>query len=118
MFWKIVYMSLGRWEERVQDFLDAISEIRAFVEMMEFKDFQSDIKTMRAVELDFIVIGEAANNAPLVIKAGRKKLVAFWVNQARSLTEANTSGGMIVPAVLFCPDKMVRSSCQSSLILL
>lgn len=57
-------MSPRSWEERVQDILDAIAEIRAFVEMMEFTDFQKDLKTMRAVELDFIVIGEAANAIP------------------------------------------------------
>lgn len=32
--------------------------------MMEFIDFQNDLKTMRAVELDLIVIGEAANAIP------------------------------------------------------
>jgi uncharacterized protein with HEPN domain len=57
-------MSPRHWEERLQDILDAIAEIRAFVNMMEFSDFQNDIKTMRAVELDFIVIGEAANAVP------------------------------------------------------
>ena len=57
-------MSPRRWEERVQDILDAIFEIRVFVESMEFTDFKNDLKTMRAVELDFIVIGEAANAIP------------------------------------------------------
>jgi uncharacterized protein with HEPN domain len=57
-------MSPRRWEERVQDILDAIVEIHVFVESMEFTDFQNDLKTMRAVELDFIVIGEAANAIP------------------------------------------------------
>ena len=57
-------MSPRRWEERVQDILDTIAEISAFVAMMEFADFQNDLKTMRAVELDFIVIGEAANAIP------------------------------------------------------
>jgi uncharacterized protein with HEPN domain len=57
-------MSPRRWEERVQDILDAIAEIRTFVGVMEFTDFQNDIKTMRAVELNFIVIGEAANAIP------------------------------------------------------
>ena len=51
-------MSPRRWEERIQDILDAIAEISAFVTMMEFADFQNDLKTMRAVELAFIVIGE------------------------------------------------------------
>ena len=57
-------MSLRRWEERVEDILKAIAEICTFVKKMEFSDFQIDIKTMRAVELDFILIGEAANAIP------------------------------------------------------
>jgi uncharacterized protein with HEPN domain len=57
-------MSPRRWEERVLDILDAVAEIRSFVGRMEFPDFQNDLKTIRAVELDFIVIGEAANAIP------------------------------------------------------
>ena len=57
-------MSPRRWEERIQDILDAIAEIRSFVSTMEFIDFKNDIKTMRAVELNFIIIGEAANAIP------------------------------------------------------
>ena len=61
---------------------------------MEFADFQNDIKTMRAVELDFIVIGEAANAIPeevqeaypqvawQLMRAMRNRLVHtyFWVS--------------------------------------
>ena len=57
-------MSHRRWEERVQDILDAIAEIRVFVADIEFADFQNDLKTMRAVELNIIVIGEATNAIP------------------------------------------------------
>ena len=57
-------MSHRRWEERVQDILDAIAEIRVFVADIGFADFQNDLKTMRAVELNIIVIGEATNAIP------------------------------------------------------
>jgi uncharacterized protein with HEPN domain len=43
-------MSPRGWEERVQDILDAISEIQAFVASTRFEEFQGDLKTMRAVE--------------------------------------------------------------------
>ena len=56
-------MSPRRWEERIRDILEAIAEIRAFVGMMEFPDFKNDVKTMRTVELDFI-IREATNAIP------------------------------------------------------
>ncbi len=52
------------WKERVQDILDAIAEIQAFTHGMDFDTFRADAKTLKAVELDFIVIGEAANQIP------------------------------------------------------
>jgi len=55
-------MSPRRWVERVKDILDAIDEIQAFTRDMDFDTFQSDIKTIRAVELNFIIISEAVKN--------------------------------------------------------
>ena len=57
-------MSPRDWKERIQDILDAIVEIRAFTRGMDFDTFRADAKTIKAVELDFIVIGEAANQIP------------------------------------------------------
>jgi uncharacterized protein with HEPN domain len=57
-------MSPRRWQERVQDILDAIVEIRTFVGVMDYKEFRDDQKTMRAVELNLIIIGEAVNSVP------------------------------------------------------
>ena len=50
--------------ERMQDILDAITEIQGFVVGIGFAEFQNDLKTLRAVELELIVIGEAANMIP------------------------------------------------------
>jgi uncharacterized protein with HEPN domain len=52
------------WKERLQDILEAITEIQAFTEGMNLGTFAADKKTMRAVELDLIVIGEAASQIP------------------------------------------------------
>jgi hypothetical protein len=52
------------WRGRVQDILDAIAEIQAFTHGMDFDSFRSDAKTVRAVELDLIVIGEATSQVP------------------------------------------------------
>jgi len=52
------------WRERVQDILDAIAEIQAFTHGMDFDSFSADAKTLKAVELNLIVIGEAANQIP------------------------------------------------------
>ena len=57
-------MSPRGWQERIQDILDAIAEIQAFTHGIDFDAFRADAKTIRAVELDFIVIGEAANRIP------------------------------------------------------
>jgi uncharacterized protein with HEPN domain len=52
------------WKGRIRDILDAIAEISAFTEGMNFGSFSADAKTVRAVELDLIIIGEAANQIP------------------------------------------------------
>ena len=57
-------MSTREWTERVQDILDAIGEINAYTAGMEFDAFQDDFRTIRAVELNLIIIGEAAGRIP------------------------------------------------------
>ncbi len=63
-FYRSVSLSPREWTERIQDILDAIAEIQAFTRNMDFEAFAADSKTIRAVELDYIVIGEAANQIP------------------------------------------------------
>lgn len=67
-------MSPRRWSERVRDILDAIAEIQAFIKGMDFAAFETDIKTMKAVELNFIVIGEAASHIPDSVQAGHPEI--------------------------------------------
>jgi uncharacterized protein with HEPN domain len=57
-------MSSRNWKTRVTDILDAAMEIQEFVSEMDFTAFEHDIKTIRAVELNFIIIGEAVNGIP------------------------------------------------------
>ena len=57
-------MSPRGWQARVVDILDAIAEIQMFTTDMDFASFQRDAKTQRAVELNFIIIGEAAAQIP------------------------------------------------------
>ncbi len=57
-------MSPRDWKERIQDILEAISEIQAFTHDMDFEAFRADAKTVKAVELDLIIIGEATNQIP------------------------------------------------------
>jgi uncharacterized protein with HEPN domain len=56
------------WKERIQDILEAISEIKTFTHGMDFEAFSADVKTIKAVELDLIVIGEATNQIPDLVQ--------------------------------------------------
>lgn len=57
-------MSPRGWQDRVRDILDAIAEIQDFTRGMEYDTFKDDDKSIRAVEMNFIIIGEAANQIP------------------------------------------------------
>jgi uncharacterized protein with HEPN domain len=57
-------MSPRAWEAYVQDILDAIREIISFMEKIDFDTFRQDVKTIGPVDLNLIIIGEAANTIP------------------------------------------------------
>ena len=57
-------MSPRKWESRIQDIIDAIQEIQDYTQGMTYTGFQSDLKTIRAVELNFIITGEACQAIP------------------------------------------------------
>ena len=54
-------MSPRDWRDRIRDILDAIAEIQKFTRGMNYETFKEDDKSIRAVEMNFIIIGEAAN---------------------------------------------------------
>ena len=57
-------MSPRDWRDRIRDILEAIAEIQKFTLGMDYKTFKDDDKSIRAVEMNFIIIGEAANQIP------------------------------------------------------
>lgn len=57
-------MSPRRWQDRIRDILDAIAEIQKFTHGMDYEAFKKDDKSVRAVEMNFIIIGEAATQIP------------------------------------------------------
>ena len=57
-------MSPRDWRDRIHDILDAIAEIQQFTRDMDYETFKEDDKSIRAVEMNFIIIGEAANQIP------------------------------------------------------
>lgn len=61
-------MSPSDWRNRVQDILDAISEIQKFTRGMNYETFKEDTKAVRTIEMNFIIIGEAASQIPADIE--------------------------------------------------
>lgn len=57
-------MSPRDWRDRVRDILEAMFEIQNFTQGMDYETFRQDPKSIRAVEMNFIIIGEAANQIP------------------------------------------------------
>jgi uncharacterized protein with HEPN domain len=57
-------MSPREWRDRIRDILDAIAEIQRFTVNMDYETFKEDDKSIRAVEMNFIIIGEAATQIP------------------------------------------------------
>ncbi len=57
-------MSTRSWKERIEDIIDAITEILQFTEDMTFDQFQSDNRTIKAVMTNISIIGEAARHVP------------------------------------------------------
>ena len=49
----------------LEDILNAIQEVEDFMGNLSFDDFLKDAKTIKAVTMDFIVIGEATKHIPL-----------------------------------------------------
>jgi uncharacterized protein with HEPN domain len=62
-------MSPRDWKDYIQDILNAIQEIFVFTSGANFESFRNDVKTIRAVELNFIIIGEAVNAIPEDVQA-------------------------------------------------
>jgi len=48
--------------------LAAIAEIQKFTKDMDYETFKEDDKSIRAVEMNFIIIGEAANQIPAEVE--------------------------------------------------
>jgi uncharacterized protein with HEPN domain len=56
------------WQDRIRDILAAIAEIQKFTSGMNYEVFKEDDKSIRAVEMNFIIIGEAANQIPEAVE--------------------------------------------------
>lgn len=61
-------MSPRDWQERIRDILDAIAEIQKFMRGLDFDTFCEDARSVRAVEMNFIIIGESANRIPAAVE--------------------------------------------------
>ncbi len=57
-------MSTRELQQRIRDILAAFVEIKKFTKGMDYETFSEDDRTIRAVEMNFIMIGESANHIP------------------------------------------------------
>jgi uncharacterized protein with HEPN domain len=67
-------MSPRSWKERIEDILEAIAEIKAFTQSMDLDKFREDARTLKAVALNFVVIGEAAARIPEDVANGHPEI--------------------------------------------
>ena len=77
-------MSLKEWKGRIRDILDAIAEIKSFTHGMDFSTFSADAKSVKAVELGLIVMGEAANQIPDSIQEQNPKIPWYLMRAMRN----------------------------------
>ncbi|MCW4024698.1 MAG: DUF86 domain-containing protein [Candidatus Bathyarchaeota archaeon] len=52
----------------LEDILNAVEEIEQFMEGLSFADFSKNTMVIRAVAMDFIIIGEAARQVPAALR--------------------------------------------------
>jgi uncharacterized protein with HEPN domain len=57
-------VSSKRWQERIEDILEAIAETGTFVAGVTQAEFLADTKTQKAVVANLTIIGEAARHVP------------------------------------------------------
>jgi uncharacterized protein with HEPN domain len=62
------------WKDWILDIHEAIDEIRVFTDGMDYAAFSSDAKTVKAVELNLIIIGEATNRVPESIQENNPQI--------------------------------------------
>ena len=67
-------MSDRSWHERVRDILDAIDEIEDFTRGIALEALRADERTLKAVALNFIIIGEAANRVPQSVQEAHSEI--------------------------------------------
>lgn len=62
-------MSHRSWKQRIVDILEAIAEVRAFVDGVTLEQFAENVEKQKAVLADFTIIGEAARHVPTEVQA-------------------------------------------------
>ncbi len=58
----------------LEDMFNAIKEVEEFMKDLSFEDFSKDTKAIRAVTMDFIIIGEAAKHVPAEVRKSHPEI--------------------------------------------
>ena len=67
-------MSVRIWEFRIGHILEAIENIRTFVEGMDFEAFRQDLKTVHSVVYNLTIIGEAVGQVPAEVRTAHQEV--------------------------------------------
>jgi uncharacterized protein with HEPN domain len=57
-------VSREAWKDRIEDILEAISNLQEYVRGMTFQEFSADKRTLQAAAYEIGIIGEAARHVP------------------------------------------------------
>jgi uncharacterized protein with HEPN domain len=104
-------MSFRQWQDSLRDILDAVAEINVFTEGMDFDTFRGDQKTLRAVEMNFIIIGEAAASVPDEIEKRHPEIP--W-NLMRGMRSTLIADSISVYRVTPAPQRPAASTSAAS----
>jgi uncharacterized protein with HEPN domain len=99
-------MSPRGWQDRIRDILGAIAEIQKFTRGMDYETFKEDDRSIRAVEMNFIIVGEAASQIPEEIE---EKYPAIPWNLMRAMRNR------IVHAYFEVDEKLMWDTVQADL---
>jgi uncharacterized protein with HEPN domain len=74
-----------QWKLRITDILDSIAAVQEYLKGMDLEAFLRDPRTMDAVKLQFIIVGEAANNVPATIVQAHPEIPWRRMRQMRNV---------------------------------
>jgi uncharacterized protein with HEPN domain len=61
-------MSPRRWQDRIEDIVEACEHAQSFVADVSYEEFAADVRTLHAATYELVVVGEAVRGLPDEVK--------------------------------------------------